>query len=150
MEKKDFCKFIQRYLCDKGFEKIKERFYKNGNSFLCEVFVQKSAYGERYYINFNFYLGDFKRPYEIDRGGWQTHTPYVGGRFFFNQLTGYSCEYVDYDKEQLLKVLDQNMKMVILPPFDTGKQYLLNHFGTLYQTFLNNEEIIRLLIGKTD
>ncbi len=145
MERKEFDDIIKHYLKSKGFEKKNSRYYLNSNDFLCEIYIQKSFFGDVFYLNYAFYLGKFEKPYLIDRGGAQTHTQYVGSRFYFTKKDGYSCQFLDYSESKLIKILDKNFNERIIPPFKIGKKYLLDNYGTLYTTFLDEEKILSLL-----
>ena len=124
MEIKDFRNIAHKILKENNFEKVKSRYYRPGQGFLCEIYLQKSSYGSVFYINFDFFLGNFEKPYVINRDSAQTYTPHVEGRFYFGEKYGYACEYPHWEQEQLLTVFLENMRKVILPPFDVGKQYL--------------------------
>ena len=145
MELDLFKKFLQKYLKDKGFEKIKSKYYLKDEKFLCMIHYYKSYYGSTYYFDYYFFLGEFEKPYIINQDNAQTYTPCVGRRFYFTEKDKYSCDYLDYTEEQLKCLLDSNFKERIMPPFIEGKQYLLKNFGTLYTTFLPQEKILPLL-----
>lgn len=145
MDKREFKLFLKKYFNERGFEKIKSKFYRNGNGFLCEIDIGKSYYGEIYYFDYSFYIEDFQKPYAVNRESAETYPPYVGGRFYFTETDGYSCAYLTYEQERLTTILDENMNIRIYPPFETGKNYLLDHFGSLYSTFLNKDKIKQLL-----
>ena len=145
MELDVFKKFLNKYLKEKGFEKIKSKYYLNGKNFLCVIDIQKSNYGPTYYINYSFYLGNFEKPYVINQESVETYTPYVGGRFYFAEKHKYSCDYLEYTEEELIKIIEENFKERIIPPFIEGKQYLLKHFGKLYTSFLLDERVIPFL-----
>lgn len=145
MELDTFKKLLHNYLKEKGFEKIKSRYYLNGGKFLCMIDLQKSYYGPTYYINYSFFLGRFEKPYCINQDSVETYTPYVGSRFYFAEKLKYSCDYLEYSEDELTKVLDSNFNERIKPPFEEGKKYLLDNFGTLYMSLLESEKIIPLL-----
>lgn len=146
MEKKAFLSFVRKYFEKQGFEKIKNRYYRSAKEFLCEIFVFKSCYDEYYYFDFCFYIGTFQKPYSIDRGGWQTHTPYVGYRFVFGEdPRDAACYYLNYDEINLSKKLDENVNKFIVPPFEYGKKYLLDNYENPYRTFLDDDMIKKLL-----
>ena len=44
MELDVFKKFLNKYLKEKGFEKIKSKYYLNGKNFLSVIDIQKSNY----------------------------------------------------------------------------------------------------------
>lgn len=148
MDNKTFRGIALKVLKENGFEKNTNRFYRNGQGFLCEIYLQKSGYGSVVYVNYDFFLGDFKKPYVINRESGSTYTPFVGGRFYFGEKHGYSCEYSNWNEEQLLGVLLVNMNKAILPPFSSGKQYLREHYGTLYKASLNIKKSEELLFAE--
>ena len=135
MENNEFRSILHSVLKENGFEKIKSKYYRKGLGFLCEVYLQKSYYGPVFYINFDFYLGEFEKPYTINRTDVKTYTPSVDGRFNFGDGK-YGCEYPTWNVGQLMTVLLENMQNVILPPFEIGLQYLREHYGTLYVSSL--------------
>lgn len=148
MENKAFRDIAHRVLKENGFEKIKNRFYRKGKGFLCEIYLQKSGYGSVAYVNFDFFLGEFEKPYVINRESGNTYTPFVGGRFYFGEKHGYSCEYTHWNEDQLLCVFIENMDKAILPPFNLGKQYLRDHYGVLYRASLNIKKSEELLFSE--
>ena len=145
MELNVFKKFLHKYFKEKKFEKIKGKYYLNSEYFLCAIEIQKSSYGPTFYINYDFFLGKFEKPYAINQESIETYTPYVGGRFYFSEKHKYSCDYLDYEEDELLKIFDSNFYERIKLPFEEGKKYLLKHFGTLYTSFLLDERVIPFL-----
>ena len=145
MELDVFKKHFQKYIKEKGFKKNKNKYYLIGEKFICMIDLQRSYYGPTYYINYSFFLGKFENPSEINQESVETHTPYVGGRFYFAENHKYSCDYLDYTEEGLTAVLDDNFMKRIDPPFKEGENYLLKYYGTLYTSFLK-DEIIRPLL----
>ena len=145
MELDEFKKFLHKYFKEKGFEKIKSKYYLNGEGFLCIIEIQRSYYGPTYYINYDFFLGKFEKPYSINRESVETYTPCVGGRFYFAEKHKYSCDYLDYTEVELTKIFDGNFYEIIKPPFEQGKKYLKEHFGTLYTSFFLDERILPFL-----
>ena len=55
MDKKQFKEFCKNEFMKRGFKKNKNTFYLAGNDLLCGIDLQKSNYGEIYYVNY-FYL----------------------------------------------------------------------------------------------
>ena len=145
MELDEFKKFLHKYFKEKGFEKIKSKYYLNGEGFLCIIEIQRSYYGPTYYINYDFFLGKFEKPYSINQESVETYTPYVGSRFYFTEKDKYSCDYLDYDEEKLKVLLDKNFAERIIPPFEQGKKYLKELFGTLYTSLLFDERVMPFL-----
>lgn len=144
MEVKGFKNFLRKYFVQCGFEKIGSKYYRNGNGFLCMIDVGRSYYSPRYYFDYYFFLGNFEKPYVIVQESWKNYTPYVGTRFDFD---GRKCDFfeLEWSEDELKVSLDDNMQRLIFPPFEIGKKYLADNFGTLYTTFLNDETIRRLL-----
>ena len=145
MELNEFKKCLQIYLKKSGFEKIKNKYYRNGNGFLCMIHFFRSHYGPVYYFDYYFFIGNFEKPYIINQDNAITYTPFVGSRFYFSEKDTYSCEYLNYTEKEVICLLDKNMNERIFPPFEIGKKYLLDNFGKLYDTFLDKNFINLLL-----
>ena len=96
MEKKELSLYLKKYFHAHGFEKIKGRYYRNGNGFLCEIHPFKSYYGEIYYVHYHFFIGDFQKPYVINRESVPTYTPCVSDRFRFTEDDGCDYQYIQY------------------------------------------------------
>ena len=151
MELNEYKKFLHKYFKSHGFEKIKSKYYLNGNGFLCMIHFYRSYYGPVYYFDYYFFLGDFEKPYNINQESVKTYTPFVGSRFFFSEKDNCSCSYLEYSELDLKNYLDKNLSERITPVFEFGKNYLLKHFGTLYSCdFLDEEKIKALLKDKTN
>lgn len=149
MELVDFKKRLHQFFVSNGFRKIKSKYYRNGDGFLCMIHFYRSSYGPRYYFDYYFFLGDFEEPYTINQESVASYTPYVGHRFYFTEIDTYSCEYLLYSEEQLVSCLEQNMQQRIIPPFEVGKKYLCDNFGTLYTSILENDKIEALLKNRS-
>ena len=145
MELKEFKRKIHKCFVEHGFEKIKNKYYRNGSEFLCMIDMYRSNFSASYIFDFYFFIGHFEKPYNINQESAPTYTPYVGGRFLFTDIEKCFCDYSIHDELKLKELLDKNFKDVILPPFNEGKRYLLKHFGTLYRTFLDVEMIKKKL-----
>ncbi|MBO5773030.1 MAG: DUF4304 domain-containing protein [Clostridia bacterium] len=145
MEQDVFKKFLHKYLKGHGFTKVKSKYYLKGNKFTCMIDLQRSYYGPTYYINYTFFLGEFENPNDIIQDNMETYSPNVGSRFYFTEKDKYSCDYLDYDEEKLKALLDKNLAERIIPPFEQGKKYLKEHFGTLYTSFLLDERVVPFL-----
>ena len=146
MELDMFKKCLYKYLTERKFEKIKSKYYLESEKFLCVIDLQKSIYGPTCYINYSFFLGEFKKPYAINQKDVESYTPYVGSRFYFANKNKHACDYLEYSVEELERILDSNFQERIIPPFREGKKYLLKHYGTLYTSFLFDEKIMPLLL----
>ena len=145
MELDVFKNFLHKYLTEKGFEKIKSKYYLKGEKFLCMIHFYRSNYGPTYYFDYYFFLGEFEKSYAINQESVETYTPYVGSRFYFTEKDKYSCDYLEYDAEKLKALLDKNFAERIIPPFEQGKKYLKEHFGTLYTSLLFDERFMPFL-----
>lgn len=145
MELDVFKKFLHKYLKERGFKKEKSKYYLKGNKFTCMIDLQRSYYGPTYYINCTFFLGEFENPTDIIQDNMETYSPNVGSRFYFTEKDKFSCDYLDYDEEKLKALLDKNFVERIISPFEQGKKYLKEHFGTLYTSFLLDERVVPFL-----
>ena len=145
MELDAFKKFLHKYFKEKGFEKIKSKYYLKSEKFLCMIHFYRSYYGSTYYFDYYFFLGEFEKPYAINQESVETYTPYVGRRFYFTEKDTYSCDYMEYNEEKLKVILDKNFTERIKPPFEEGKKYLLKYFGTLYKSILPKEKVLPFL-----
>lgn len=105
----------------------------------------RSYYWPTYYLDYYFFLGDFEKTTDINQESAETYTPCVGSRFYFIEKDKYSCDYLDYDEEKLKVLLDKNFVGSIIPPFEQGKKYIKEHFGTLYTSFLLDERVVPFL-----
>ena len=150
MELSAFKKHFQNYFQEKGFEKIKNKYYLKDEQFVCVIDMQRSYYGPTYYINCLFFIGKFEKPYAINQDSIETYTPFVESRFYFSEKHKYSCDYLDYTEEELTRIFDDNYSKIIKPPFEEGKKYFLEHFRTLYTTFLRDERIRPFLENETN
>lgn len=59
MDKKEFKAFCQKEFKARGFKKKKNAFYLAGHDLLCEIDLQKSNFGDEYYINYGYYIGSY-------------------------------------------------------------------------------------------
>lgn len=55
MDKKQFKEFCQNEFKARGFKKQRNVFYLTGRDLLCGIDLQKSNYGDVYYVNY-YYL----------------------------------------------------------------------------------------------
>ena len=150
MDKKQFKNFCKNEFEIRGFKKIKKMFYLAGKDLLCGIELQKSNYGNSYYINFYFFLGKFddinNYPlcYELDVQGRMvaiSKTQTVRGKHFLTS----AIEYEEYTEEELRLYFDKEFKERILPPIHQGKKYILDHLGELYSLTLRREEVMQKL-----
>lgn len=150
MVKTEFKQFCKADFESRGFKKIKNSFYLTGPDLLCEIYLQKSNYGNIYYVNFCYYIGNFNglsnypTRYESDIQGRitvmsKTQT-YQGEYFITSQI-----EYEEYSEEDLCQFFDKEFKEKILPPIIKGKKFILKNLNKLYFLTLNQEEVLNKL-----
>ena len=60
MDKKQFREFCKNEFKARGFKKQRNVFYLTGHDLLCGIDLQKSNYGEVYYVNYYYFIGDFE------------------------------------------------------------------------------------------
>ena len=56
MDKKQFKEFCQNEFKARGFEKQSNVFYLAGHDLLCGIDLQKSNYGDVYYVNYFYFM----------------------------------------------------------------------------------------------
>lgn len=132
MEKKEFKDFCHREFTQRGFKKCKSVYYsRSPHGILCGLSLQ-SAYGTGYYINCDFYIGEFNDPqiypsqYDADlydRPICVMSKVTYKGEYFMTPL----IEYEKYSIEELLPFFSQAFENRILPPLRNGKHELLTH-----------------------
>lgn len=150
MDKKAFKEFCRKEFLKRGFKKVKSTYYLAGKDLLCGIDLQKSNFGNEYYINYFFFLGDYfgstQYPayYESDIQGrivaMSKTMTYQGSHFLTPQI-----EYEEYTEEELLVYFDNEFETCILPPIYQGKKYILENLRTIYFLTLNQEEVMRKL-----
>lgn len=150
MDKNEFKCFCKNEFIKRGFVKQKNAFYLFGRDILCGIDLQKSNYGDVYYINYSFFVGEFLNVtnfptfYESDIYGrivvMSKSQTYQGKRFLTSQI-----EYGEYTEDELRSFFDKEFEEKILPPIYLGKKYILDNLNTLYFLTLNQEEVKRKL-----
>lgn len=119
---------------------------------ICGIDLQKSNYGNVYYVNFFFCIGDYKSTsdypsyYESDIKGRiivMSKNETIKGRCFLTAL----IEYEEYTDEELRVYFDEEFDNKIMPPIIKGKKYILNNLNILYHLTLNQDEVKRKLQG---
>ena len=60
MDKNEFKIFCKKEFEARGFKRINKTFYLLGNDLLCGIDLQKSNYGSIYYVNYQYFIGDFE------------------------------------------------------------------------------------------
>ena len=151
MDKTQFKAFCKKEFEARGFKRQKNIFYLSGRDVLCGIVLQKSNYGEIYYINYYFFIGEFRSinnyptHYESDVYGRilaMSKTSTIRGEHFVTA----QIEYKEYTEEELRPYFDKAFEEKILPPIQQGKKYILENLGKLYSTPLNKEEVMQKLI----
>ncbi|MBE6642515.1 MAG: DUF4304 domain-containing protein [Ruminococcaceae bacterium] len=150
MDKKQFKEFCKNEFKARGFKKQKNMFYLSGQDLLCGIELQKSNYGNIYYINFIFFLGKFDDTnnypvrYDLEVQGRivvMSKTQTVDGKHYKTSM----IEYEEYTEDELRPFFDKDFEERILPPIYQGKKYILDNIGKLYFLTLNKEEVMRKL-----
>ncbi len=150
MDKKEFKAFCQKEFKARGFKKKKNAFYLAGHDLLCEIDLQKSNFGDEYYINYGYYIGSYTDEtnypsiYDTDieeRIIVMSKKQTIKGKCF---LTG-AIEYEEYTEDELRPYFDKEFEERILPPIYQGKKYILDNLGKFYSLTLNKEEVMKKL-----
>lgn len=156
MTKQEFKRFCDTEFKKRGFIKKSNAYYLAGKDLLCVIDLQKSNYGEEYYINYSYFLGeyrivdDYPKPigYPLcdifDRISVMSKTQTTdGGKHY---MTG-QIEYEYYTEDELRLFFDKAFDDVILPPVHQGKKYILDHLNELYTLDFHKEETMRKLLS---
>lgn len=153
MDKNEFKAFCKKEFESRGFKKKKNMFYLTGNDLLCGIYLQKSSYGNVYYVNYYYFIGEFNNitnyptHYESDiqeRILTMSKTSTIHGKHFITA----QIEYEEYTEEELRPYFDKEFEERILPPVHQGKKYILDNLGRLYSLTLHKEEVLRKLRGQ--
>ena len=105
MDKNQFKAFCKKEFEARGFKKQKNVFYLTGHDLLCGIDLQKSNYGDIYYVNYYYFIGEFENgtdyptPYDSDieeRILAMSKTQTVHGKCFLTAM----IEYEEYTEEQ--------------------------------------------------
>lgn len=112
--------------------------------------MQKSNYGDVYYVNYFYFIGEFKNitdyptPYESDIEGRITvmsRKSTFQGKQFMTAL----IEYGEYTEEELRPFFERALEEEILPPVNRGKSFILDNLGTIYFLTMHQEEVMQKL-----
>lgn len=150
MDKKQFKEFCKREFQKKGFQKVKNTYYLAGKDLLCGIDLQKSNFGNTYYINFYYFIGNYQDQtvfpayYNSDIYTRivvlsKTQT-YQGKQFQTTQI-----EYEEYTEDELRVFFNKEFEERVLPPIQRGKTFILENIGKLYRLTLNQEEVLQKL-----
>ena len=150
MDKKQFKEFCQNEFKARGFKKQRNVFYLAGHDLLCGIDLQKSNYGDVYYVNYFYFIGAFKNitdyptPYESDIEGRITvmsRKSTFQGKQFMTAL----IEYGEYTEEELRPFFERALEEEILPPVNRGKSFILDNLGTIFFLTMHQEEVMQKL-----
>lgn len=152
MDKKQFRDFCKIEFQKRGFKKVKNTYYLAGQEVLCGIDLQKSNYGNEYYINFFYFLGDYQNQavfptyYDSDIDAriivMSKKQRHQGNPFLTAQI-----EYEEYSEDELRAFFDKEFEERILPPIQQGKAFILENLGKLYRLSLNQEEVMHKLLS---
>ena len=117
---------------------------------MCGIYLQKSNYGEFYYVNYFYCIGTFSDStvlpthYECDiygriRAMSKTQTDH--GIHFLTSM----IEYEEYSEDELRPFFEREFEEKILPPINQGKKYILDNLNSLYFLALNQGEVMQKL-----
>ena len=150
MDKKRFRTFCREEFEKRGFKKQNKTFYLLGKDLLCGLELSKSNYGNEYYVDFFYCIGDYRDAAELpdyydsdieDRILAMSKTKTVHGKCFLTAM----IEYEEYTEDELRPYFDKEFEERILPPVYQGKKYILDQLGKLYSLTLHKEEVMRKL-----
>lgn len=150
MDKKQFRAFCKKEFEERGFKKQDNTFYLLGKDLLCGIELSKSNYGNEYYVDFFYCIGDYGDVVELpgyydsdidERILAMSKTKTVCGKYFLTAM----IEYEKYTEEELRPYFDKEFEERILPPVYQGKKYILDNLGKLYSLTLRKEEVMRKL-----
>lgn len=128
MEKNDFLKLVKEILCNHNFTKVKNSYYLNcDENVIAVVGLQKSYYGEYYYIEYGFCVKSTNEfmPYpKIQQSD-------IRKRIVFN-LNGDTPDQVLYesiDPVAFQNVMSNVLENEILPAVGNAKDYIKKNIG---------------------
>lgn len=130
MDSKEFKKFCKDEFTKRGFRKVKNEFYRQGNGVLCSLHLQHSDFGSIYYINICFYIGtfadkDYPTRYDYDFCGrfsamTKKATQMGGGHFLSSGI-----EYNYYTEDELRPYIEKGFEEMIYPVLEHGKKKII-------------------------
>lgn len=150
MNKKEFKVFCKQEFEARGFKKHKSSFYRIGEDLLCGIELSKSNYGNVYYIDFFYCIGNYTDTTELptyydsdieERITVMSKKHTIRGKRFITA----QIEYEEYTEEELRPFFEKEFKERILPPVYQGKKFILENLGKMYSLTLNAEEVMRKL-----
>ena len=155
MDKNKFKAFCKKEFYKRGYRKIKNMYYLCGNrDVMSGLELQKSNFGEEYYVNFYFFIGNFENTpsslyptlYEYDVYGRISVMSKTKHDNQGNLFQTAAIEYEEYTEETLRPYFDKAFDELILPPVYKGKKYILENLNKLYFLTLRQNEVMRKLL----
>ncbi len=148
MNKNEFKTFCKKEFEEQKFKKFKNNYYFIGEKNVsCKLSLQKSRFGSIYYVNYDFFLGEYTSFESIQNADFSD----IDGRFTVmskkstiqgkNFITG-EIEYEEYDEKTLKPFFDKCFNDIIFPPINHGKKYILDNLNKLYFLSLNAEKVL--------
>lgn len=156
MNKQEFKTFCKNEFFKRGFLKYKNGYYLKGPAdILCGIFLQKSDFGNYYYINYCFHIqnpSDTSIPsyYDMDMDGGRisvlskTETDKNGNYFMTEQI-----EHEEYTEDEMKPFFDKVFEERIFPPINFGKKFILDNLGKLYFLTIHPDEVLKKLQEKS-
>lgn len=129
MDKKEFKDFCHIEFTKRGFKKRKKMYYLQGKDFLCGLYLQNSSYGKAYYVEYDFFAGQYKdiktypTIYDCDlcKRICILSKETVKGKRYMDAF----IEYERYSAEELKPYFDEAFEKHIMPAVVNGKEFLL-------------------------
>ena len=155
MDKNEFKAFCKKEFYKRGYRKIKNMYYLCGNrGVMSGLKLQKSNFGEEYYVNFYFFIGNFENTpsslyptlYEYDVYGRISVMSKTKHDNQGNSFQTAAIEYEEYTEETLRLYFDKAFDELIFPPVYKGKKYILENLNKLYFLTLRQNEVMRKLL----
>lgn len=153
MTKQEFKTFCKEEFYKRGFKKVKNMYYLDGEKdILCGIDLQKSNFGNVYYINVNFFIKGFneKVPYptyydaDIDgrMSAMSKKATCQGKTFMTSQI-----EYEEYTSIELREYFEKDFESWILPAVKEGTSFLAKKidYMNLSPHMAREEEVLKLL-----
>lgn len=153
MTKQEFKEFCKVQFHSKGFIKVKKMFYFDSDSdILCGIDLQKSNFGNTYYVNVYFFVksfiehdlyptyleADFNRRIMI----MSKKQTYQGEVFLTPQI-----EYEEYESEELGMYFQQNFEEWIMPAIEKGIGYIAERVNDNFfaPNYARRERVLEIL-----
>lgn len=152
MTKQEFKNFCKQEFYKREFKKVKKMYYLDGKeNVLCGIDLQKSNFGNYYYINVSFFIkelnmeGQYPSYYDSDIDGRisvMSKDTYQGEIFMTSQI-----EYEKYTPEELSRYFEKDFKEWILPAVEEGTSFIAQKldYKNLSPHPAREEEVLKFL-----